>query len=69
VVSQRDWGEVSAHSICHWTEDINGVWDTDCGKAFVLDEGGPEDNGMIYCCYCSKTLVEVTYKEEDEETQ
>lgn len=46
---------------CHWTADEDAVWSTDCGQAFILNDGGPTDNGMKHCCYCGEKLVEVTY--------
>jgi hypothetical protein len=43
---------------CTWHEDENdGCWDTDCGEAFVLNDGTPESNHMKFCCYCGKPLV------------
>jgi hypothetical protein len=50
---------------CHWYEDEDGAWHTDCEKMFVLNTGTPTENKMRYCCYCSKGLVEVKYKEEE----
>lgn len=43
---------------CSWIVDEYGIWHTDCDKMFVINEGGPIDNGMKYCCYCGKELVE-----------
>jgi hypothetical protein len=39
----------------HWWHDH---WETSCGHAFTVLEGTPRDNGMKYCCYCGRTLVE-----------
>jgi len=47
---------------CHWYEDEDGVWHTDCEKMFVLNTGTPTENKMRYCCYCGKNLVEVKYR-------
>lgn len=44
---------------CHWTEDGDGNWETDCSGVFCLHSGTPTDNSMAYCCYCGKPLVEV----------
>lgn len=47
---------------CEWTIDANPdftVWETTCGQAFVFEVDGPEHNGMKFCCYCGKPLVEV----------
>lgn len=51
--------ESSADSFrCTWTEDDDGVWDTDCGNRFETVEGTPHENDMLFCCYCGRPLVE-----------
>ena len=42
---------------CAWRED-EGVWETDCGGAFVIDDGTPFDNNMKCCCFCGKNIVQ-----------
>ena len=42
---------------CAWREG-DGHWCTDCHHEFVVNEGTPSENGMKYCCFCSKQLVE-----------
>ena len=49
---------------CHWVEDELGNWDTDCGDCHVLIVGKPSENGMKFCCYCGRRLIEVAYVEE-----
>lgn len=46
---------------CIWAqEDEDGDhWVTDCGNELILNEGGPVDNGMEYCCYCGSKLTEL----------
>lgn len=44
--------------ICMWSDDDDGTFFTDCGNAFVLNEGIPSDHKMKFCCYCGKPLVE-----------
>lgn len=44
--------------VCHWDEDDTGVWATDCRHEFEINEGTPDDNGMKFCCYCGKPLVQ-----------
>ena len=43
---------------CTWEEDQDGNWQTDCGNSFCLDSGTPLENGMKFCAYCGKTLLE-----------
>lgn len=43
---------------CLWVCDSGGAWETGCDNMFVLNEGGPHDNDMKYCCYCGRPLIE-----------
>ena len=52
------------YAFCHWTEDSDGDYDTDCDQEFCIFGGTPKENGMRFCCYCGKPLVEVQYQEE-----
>jgi hypothetical protein len=42
---------------CAWRKD-EGYWETDCKNEFTINEGTPEENGMIYCCFCGKKIKE-----------
>lgn len=52
---------------CEWVNDEGGdfddTWDTECGNAFVLNEGTPKENDMNYCAYCGGKLKQKTTKE------
>ena len=52
-----------AHLACRWTEDEDGVWHSDCGHAFVLNDGTPSENGMRWCSYCGAKLKQRTFKD------
>lgn len=41
---------------CAWSENDDGVYETECGNAFELNDGAPADNNMAYCCYCGRLL-------------
>ena len=44
---------------CKWTEDSCGqYWETECGQVFTLNAGTPSENGMNYCIFCGKKLVD-----------
>lgn len=44
---------------CKWIYDENyDTWETGCGNMFILLEGTPEDNKMIFCPYCGKLILE-----------
>lgn len=45
---------------CEWTPDDADVWDTHCGHRWGFVDGGPEENGMHFCCYCGE-LIHVTH--------
>ena len=47
--------------VCQWEDDINGVWETECGNEFELIEGTPVGNNMKYCCYCGRPLEEIRW--------
>lgn len=54
---------------CVWEQqDYEGgdCWETDCGDAFWLDNGTPDEQGMKFCCYCGKALEERLFVEEVE---
>lgn len=54
---------------CEWTpEDYEGAgdWNTSCGQAFRLDEGGPVENGMNFCYGYGLPLVEVPWSDSEE---
>ena len=48
---------------CAWRED-EGVWETDCGETFVLNDGTPYENGMRFCCFCGKGIAQFPEGEE-----
>lgn len=43
---------------CQWTLEINGeYYDTQCGQAFVMLDGGtPSEHKMQFCAYCGREL-------------
>ena len=45
---------------CEWELDNPdfGSWKSSCGEEFIIIEGTPIENGMAFCCYCGKPLLE-----------
>lgn len=43
---------------CLWQVDEYGVWHTRCDNMFIINEGGPQDNSMVFCCFCGKEIIE-----------
>ncbi len=53
--------------ICLWSpypRPSEGAWGTSCGRIHVFFSGTetPEGQGMLFCCYCGKSLEEGTRK-------
>jgi hypothetical protein len=58
--------------ICEWVQDgdeESDTWATTCKHMFVLNDGGPKENSMQFCCYCGHALVEVPFEDADWETR
>lgn len=59
---------------CHWKQggwDEAGMYSTDCGHDFVLNnDSTPEENTFRFCAYCGNPLVSVPHVEpvDDEES-
>lgn len=44
---------------CKWTQDEDGIYDTDCNNRFEFIGGStPKENSFEYCPYCGKPLKE-----------
>ncbi len=57
----RCWGRRCAAreaTECIWQEIEDGeAWQTSCGELFVINDGTPAENGMVFCHHCGKKLV------------
>ena len=56
--------------VCFWTPDAGYdyiAYDSQCGKSWVLEDGGPKENDMQYCPFCGKLLVQVESDQSEEE--
>lgn len=52
---------------CVWSQSWEGgMWETGCKHAFEVNDGLPSENGMQFCCFCGRTLVEHPYQEEQD---
>lgn len=49
-----DW--VGEHKHCAWNENEAGAWETECGNLFEFVDGGPSNNGAIFCQYCGSKI-------------
>lgn len=50
---------------CIWTYDDNhDYWETTCGNLFVIIEGTPVENNMVYCPYCGGRLLDKALRGE-----
>jgi hypothetical protein len=53
---------------CQWSRDSDedsDTWSTACSHYFTLIDGTPTDNGLKYCCYCGRPLIEVPWEAEE----
>ena len=50
--------EIDRDKFCEWKEEEDGNYETRCGDMFILLEGTPKQNGINYCCYCGRGLIE-----------
>ena len=41
---------------CEWQQNEYGAWETGCHELFEFNEGGPSENGFVYCPYCGGEL-------------
>lgn len=59
-LSAQEWLASSEKKMnkCVWQCDEYGVWHTWCDHMFIINEGGPIDNSMKYCCFCGKEITE-----------
>ena len=46
---------------CIWTENVDGCWETACGRSYMIDGTAPSEYGVRFCCYCGKPLEERPY--------
>lgn len=48
--------EKPAHK-CTWVEDSDGYYSTECGEAYVFNDGTPQKNGAYFCHHCGGKLI------------
>jgi hypothetical protein len=58
----------TASAYCIWTEDDDGVWDTECGNKFELISGeAPLRQRIKFCPYCGKAIRQSTTAGDEQE--
>lgn len=65
-MATKTGGQSGAPEICVWQLE-GDCWDSDCGHAFVFNEGGPVENDFKFCPYCGDPLAEVLDLGDEEE--
>lgn len=53
--------------LCKWQSDEDGVYETDCGNSFVFDTDNATDNGVRFCFYCGRQIIDIPYVGEADE--
>ncbi len=45
---------------CEWEfNKVDECWDSSCVNKFYIIDGSPNDNDMVYCCYCGGELKQI----------
>jgi len=59
---------VSSDTGCVWqvADAEYSHWETGCNNAFIIIDGTAYENGMRFCCYCGKPLIEVVEVESED---
>lgn len=58
--------EEKAEQYCYWNQqdsETSEDWLACHNKLFCLNNGTPTENGMLFCPYCGKNLIAITYQE------
>lgn len=48
--------------ICKWREDENGLYHTSCGSTYETIADTREENGIMFCPYCGREVVDYGYR-------
>lgn len=43
---------------CEWHQDENGLYHTSCGEIYETIAGTREENGIMFCPYCGREVVD-----------
>ncbi len=56
---------------CLWGYDGDtDSWDTSCDEEFCFTDGGPEENGVVFCHHCGmRVVIKVMLPELDSDDQ
>lgn len=46
---------------CHWNQDDDGNWHTDCDNMHIFIDGTPAENKHRFCAYCGRRLKQHIY--------
>lgn len=41
---------------CAWRDNLDAIYETECGNLHIVNDGTLEENGMKYCCYCGEEI-------------
>ena len=54
---------------CFWIAiDSDDYWEAECNKkGFAFNDGGPVDNGFMFCPYCGRSMKENRPSTQEEE--
>lgn len=56
---------------CEWTpeDDCSDHYAGTCGIYFMFNDGGPMDNGFVFCPKCGKKLKEIPWGDPEDDAE
>lgn len=63
---ERDLAEARAkvtaiRETCHWRENEDGAWWSDCKRGYEFTTDGPAANKFAWCPFCGKQCVPIAF--------
>lgn len=58
VLHLADIIEPEPERTCEWHQDENGLYHTSCGEIYETIAGTREENGIMFCPYCGREVVD-----------
>lgn len=58
AMRMADLIEPEPERTCEWHQDENGLYHTSCGEIYETIAGTREENGIMFCPYCGREVVD-----------
>jgi hypothetical protein len=62
---------MGSDGLCEWSQEDEGSgrYTSPCGVAFIFNDGGPVENGFVFCPKCGKKLKEIPWVYEGDSAE